>query len=93
MDQLVDWLGLDAALTRHNSTKFVRMHKRSYPAASLPSTLLQELVAFYQPHNDHLFALLSQRGYGQHVQQLQKAWQLELAETVRLLQQPVPEHN
>jgi hypothetical protein len=91
LDQLVDWLGLDAALTRHNSTTFARMHKRSYPAASLPSSLLQELALFYQPHHERVFALLSQNWYGQLVQQLQNAWKLELAETFfRLLQQRAP---
>ncbi|WIA28607.1 hypothetical protein OEZ86_011147 [Tetradesmus obliquus] len=93
MDQLVHWLGLDPALTWHNSTTFTRMHKRSYPAGSLPAALLQELVAFFQPHNERVFALLQRHGLGSLVQQLRRAWQLELAETISKLQQKPAAHG
>jgi hypothetical protein len=87
MDQLVTWLGLDPALTNRNSSSFDKLHERSYPAGSLPAVLFQELVAFFQPHNERLFALLQRHGYGGLVVQLQRAWQLELASSIRALQQ------
>lgn len=62
------------------------MHERRYPAASLPRSLFQELVAFFNPHNQRLFALLEQYGYGGLAVQLRKAWELELQETVSTLQ-------
>uniref|UniRef100_A0A383WIM9 Sulfotransferase n=1 Tax=Tetradesmus obliquus TaxID=3088 RepID=A0A383WIM9_TETOB len=88
MDQLVHWLGLDPALTNSNSSSFEKLHERSYPTGSLPAALFQELVAFFQPHNERVFALLQRNGYGGLVQQLRRAWQLELAETIRTLQDP-----
>lgn len=87
MDQLVDWLRLDPALTNRNSSSFGKLHERSYPTGSLPSALFQELIAFFQPHNERAFALLQQQGYGGLVQQLRRAWQLELTQTVATLQQ------
>ncbi|KAF6264449.1 P-loop containing nucleoside triphosphate hydrolase protein, partial [Scenedesmus sp. NREL 46B-D3] len=36
MDQLVDWLRLDPALTNRNSSSFGKLHERSYPTGSLP---------------------------------------------------------
>jgi hypothetical protein len=87
MDQLVDWLGLDPALTVRNSSSFGKLHERSYPTGSLPSALFGELAAFFQPHNERVFALLQQHGYGRLVQQLQRAWQQELQQTINALQQ------
>jgi hypothetical protein len=87
MDQLVDWLGLDPALTVRNSSSFGKLHERSYPTGSLPRALFRELSAFFQPHNERMFALLQQHGYGGLVQQLQRAWQQELVQTISALQQ------
>jgi hypothetical protein len=64
------------------------MHERSYPAGSLPAALFQELLAFFQPHNERLFALLQRHGYGGLVVQLQGAWQLKLVQTISMLQRP-----
>jgi hypothetical protein len=86
MDQLVHWLGLDPALTNRNSSSFEKLHERSYPTGSLPSALFEELAAFFEPHNERVFELLQRHGYGGLVQQLQRAWQLELAQTISALQ-------
>jgi hypothetical protein len=91
MDQLIDWLGLDPALTNRNSSSFEKLHERSYPTGSLPAALFEELVAFFQPHNERLFALLQRHGYGGLEQQLRRAWQMELAQTVGTLQQAAEE--
>lgn len=84
--QLVNWLGLDPSLTNLDGLNLTKLHERSYPPALLSPALLQELVAFFQPHNQQLFTLLESRGYGGLVLQLKKAWDIELHETMRTLQ-------
>jgi hypothetical protein len=89
MQQLTEWLGLDPSKSKRRGD-FLKMHKRSYPDASLPKGFVQELAEFYQPHNERLFALLEQRGYHAVAEQLRAAWPQELAATIeKLEQQPV----
>ncbi|KAF8057930.1 KCS5 [Scenedesmus sp. PABB004] len=86
MQQLVTWLGLDPAASKARGD-FLKLHKRTYPEASLPRGFVSELAAFYAPHNDRLFALLESHGYAAAAAQLRAAWPLELAATIERLEE------
>jgi hypothetical protein len=86
MQQLAQWLGLDPSKSKQRGD-FLKMHKRSYPDASLPKGFVQELAEFYQPHNERLFALLEERGYSAVAAQLRAAWPQEVAATIDKLEQ------
>ncbi|WIA15486.1 hypothetical protein OEZ85_002125 [Tetradesmus obliquus] len=92
MQQLAEWLGLDPSKSKRRGD-FLKMHKRSYPDASLPQGFVQELAEFYAPHNERLFVLLEQRGYAAVAAQLRAAWPQELAATIEKLEQQQPQQQ
>lgn len=69
MREMVDWLNLDPAKARFDrlSTKH---HQRKY-ISQIPSDVRMQLVRFFKPLNEQLFAFLAERGFSETVQQLQ----------------------
>lgn len=78
MMQLPEWLGLDPALVSEEFKKRAqnnggRMHVGRYDAHPLESTM-QQLDAFFAPHNERLFKLLEAKGFGKEAARMREVW-------------------
>lgn len=75
--QLVDWLGLDPKLTSHDHKSGVpiktKLHVGRYESQPEDATM-NMLREFYAPHNERLFKLLEDKGFGNAAARMRDVW-------------------